>query len=148
MSTGARIQTILNVQIKDIDIESKTIVLRDFKNNSSYIGYINFDITLNNAQPDNYFVNSCRIPANTRSIQRGLKPILDRLFNQNLDKNDRKNRVVIHTLRHSVASMLASNGTPINIISKILNHADIKQTMRYAKLSPSASADAIQSIFK
>jgi len=68
-------------------------------------------------------------------IQNKLKKILDYLFNKELDKNDRKNRVVIHTLRHTFASYLAINGTPIYTIQKLMNHSDIKMTMRYAKLA-------------
>lgn len=63
------------------------------------------------------------------------KKIFNKLFNQKLDKNDRKNRVVVHTLRHTFASHLAINGTPIFTIQKLMNHKDIKMTMRYAKTS-------------
>lgn len=81
-------------------------------------------------------------------ISRRMKPILDNLFNQDLDINDRKNRAVIHTLRHTFASHLAINGTPIYTIQKLLNHKDIKQTMRYAKLSPDSGREYIQELYK
>ena len=38
---------------------------------------------------------------------------MNELFNQGLEKDDSKNRTVIHTLRHTFASHLAINGTPI-----------------------------------
>ncbi|WP_206442820.1 tyrosine-type recombinase/integrase [Aliarcobacter cryaerophilus] len=69
--------------------------------------------------------------------------ILDTLFNQGIDKYDRKNKVVIHTLRHTFASHLAINGTPIFTIQKLMNHKDIKMTMRYAKLSPDSGREAV-----
>ena len=59
------------------------------------------------------------------------------------DEDDRKNRVVIHTLRHTFASHLAINGTPIFTIQKLMNHKDIKMTMRYAKLSHDSGREAI-----
>ena len=65
-----------------------------------------------------------------------LKPIFSKLFNSKLDSDDRKNRVVIHTLRHTFASHLAMNGAPILTIQKLMNHKDINMTLRYAKLSP------------
>lgn len=37
---------------------------------------------------------------------------------------------------HTFASYLAINGTPIFTIKELMNHKDIEQTMRYAKLSP------------
>ena len=59
------------------------------------------------------------------------------------DLEDRKNKVVIHTLRHTFASHLAINGTPIFTIQKLMNHKDIKMTLRYAKLSPDSGREAI-----
>ena len=61
---------------------------------------------------------------------------LSKYFNVGLANDDRKNRVVTHTLRHTFASHLAIKGTPIYTIQKLMNHKDIKMTLRYAKLSP------------
>ncbi|WP_205589752.1 tyrosine-type recombinase/integrase [Helicobacter sp. L8] len=46
-------------------------------------------------------------------------------------------------MRHTFASHLAIQGTPIQIISKLLNHRDIKQTMRYAHLLPSSGKEFV-----
>lgn len=70
-----------------------------------------------------------------------MQGILNNLFNKELDSKDRKNRVVIHTVRHTFASHLAIKGTPIHIIQKLLNHKDIKMTMRYAHLLPSSGRE-------
>ncbi len=75
-----------------------------------------------------------------------MKPILDNLFNNGLEPGDSKNRVVIHTFRHSFASNLAIKGTPIYTIQKLLNHKDINMTLRYAKLSPDSGRDMVNSI--
>ena len=56
---------------------------------------------------------------------------------------DFQNKVVIYTLRHTFASHLAIQGTPIFTIQKLMNHKDIKQTMRYAKLAPDSGRDFI-----
>ena len=72
---------------------------------------------------------------------------MNKLFNEGLDKKDSKNRVVIHSLRHTFASQLAISGTPIFTIQKLMNHADIKQTMRYAKLAPDSGKDYIQRLY-
>ena len=83
-----------------------------------------------------------------REIQKRLKPILDELFNEGLEKSDAKNRVVIHTFRHSFASNLAIKGTPIYTIQKLLNHKDINMTLRYAKLSPDSGKYMVDNILK
>lgn len=59
---------------------------------------------------------------------------MNELFNDGV--SDIKHRIMIHTLRHTFASHLAISGTPLQIIQKLLNHKDIKMTMRYAHLLP------------
>jgi len=49
-----------------------------------------------------------------------------------------------HILRHSFASHFMMNGGNILSLQKILGHADISQTMRYAHLSPDHLMDAIR----
>lgn len=48
-----------------------------------------------------------------------------------------------HILRHTFASHFMMNGGNILTLQKILGHADITQTMRYAHLSPDHLRDAI-----
>ena len=78
-----------------------------------------------------------------KNPQRRLRDKLDHLFNSEFDDNDRKSKVVFHTLRHTFASHLAINGTPIFTIQKLMNHRDIKMTLRYAKLSPESGREAV-----
>ncbi|MFW3399597.1 tyrosine-type recombinase/integrase [Aliarcobacter butzleri] len=51
--------------------------------------------------------------------ERRLRAKLDELFNKDID-NDRKNKIVFHSLRHTFASHLAINGTLIFTIQKFL----------------------------
>jgi len=81
-------------------------------------------------------------------ISKKLRPILNTLFNQGLETSDIKNRVVVHTFRHTFASHLAINGTPIFTIQKLLNHKDITMTMRYAKLSPDSGMIQVNELYK
>lgn len=69
----------------------------------------------------------------------------DKIFITNPEKRLRSilKKVVIHTLRHTFASHLAINGTPIFTIQKLMNHKDIKMTMRYAKLAPDSGREAV-----
>ena len=60
---------------------------------------------------------------------------------------DGVNKIVIHTLRHTFASRLAINGTPIFTIQKLMNHSDIKMTARYAKLAPDSGLSAIKGLY-
>ncbi len=58
-----------------------------------------------------------------------------------------KNRAVIHTLRHTFASHLAINGTPIFTVQKLLNHSKIDMTLRYAKLMPDSGREFVDVIY-
>jgi site-specific recombinase XerD len=76
-----------------------------------------------------------------------IRPIYDDLFNKDLKKDDSKNRVVNHTLRHTFASHLAINGVSFFEIQKLLNHRDINMTMRYMKLAEQNKVNAVEGIY-
>lgn len=48
----------------------------------------------------------------------------------------------LHDLRHTFASWLAIRGVPVRTIQELLGHADIRMTIRYAKLSPAHLREA------
>ena len=154
LTTGGRLETVLHIQKKDISLNTKSITLHDFKNKDTYKGFLTDDVIeilqplMKKLKANDYLISLDGSKFTSRQIQSRLKPILDRLFNQELEISDRKNRVVIHTLRHTFASHLAIQGTPIFTIQKLMNHKDIKQTMRYAKLSPDSGRDFVNDLYK
>lgn len=48
-----------------------------------------------------------------------------------------------HTLRHTLATRLISNGGSVKAVQELLGHSDIKTTMRYAHLEPNVLKDTI-----
>lgn len=148
LSTGGRLNTILTIHKKDINIDNNSITLKDHKNTSSYTGY--YDLSLKeylkiytaSMQPNDLLINHQPF-----AIQNKLRTILNNLFNVGLEQSDVKNRVVIHTLRHTFASHLAIKGVPILTIQKLLNHKEIKMTLRYAKLAPDSGKEVIEGLY-
>ncbi|MFW2578538.1 tyrosine-type recombinase/integrase [Aliarcobacter butzleri] len=141
LNTGARLATLLNIHKKDIDFTHDLLTLKDFKNNSTYKAFLTNDLKallekrVNSLKPnDKLFISN---------PERRLRAKLDELFNKDIDDNDRKNKIVFHSLRHTFASHLAINGTPIFTIQKLMNHKDIRMTLRYAKLSPDSGREAV-----
>mgnify|MGYP000530601566 CR=1 FL=1 len=61
---------------------------------------------------------------------------------------DTRQRVTFHTLRHTFASWLAIEGTPILTIKELLGHKTLAMTERYSHLIPDAKKEAISIIDK
>ena len=61
---------------------------------------------------------------------------------------DPRFKVVIHTLRHTFCSWLASQNVPLYTIGKLVGHANLRSTQRYAKLTDDAKWDALKLIEK
>lgn len=157
LCTGGRLETILHIQKKDIDLDNKTVNLNNLKTKKRYTGFLQDELIeilkehLLSLNANDYVVTQKGLQekkADHKQIHRRLKPILDKLFNVGLKDNDVTNRAVIHTLRHSFASHLAINGTPIFTIQKLMNHSDIKQTLRYAKLAPDSGKNDVQGLYR
>ena len=154
LQTGGRVNTIVNIKKQDIDLKNKIISLRDYKNNSHYRAFFNDELLkLLKKRLRKIKNNNLVLLYNTKEdnlktyITKKLQPILNELFNKDIDKKDRQNRVVIHTLRHTFASHLAINGTPIFTIQKLMNHKDISMTLRYAKLAPDSGRDFVEKLY-
>jgi len=152
LSTGARLRSVLTISKADINLNSNTIIIKNHKSNRTYNGYIHpvykelISKRIENLSPIDYLVNSSTEELSRNSINKVLQPIFDKLFNEGLKPEDSKRRVVIHTIRHTFASQLAIQGTPIYTIMKLMDHADISQTIRYAKLSPDSGKDAVKKL--
>ncbi len=156
LSTGARMEGLLHIKRCDVDLQTEIIRIIDFKTGGKvYSGYITdtsreiLHETCKKLKFNDYLIsfNFDGKKITGRQLQTRLKPILDRLFNYGLDTKDSKNRIVIHSLRHTFASQLAIANTSLRQIQDLMHHADISQTMKYAKLQDSATKKAVQIVF-
>jgi len=150
LTTGGRLNTICSIQKKHINLSSRIITLKDFKNNKTYNGYIKQEyLELIKKQIQDMELNDLILGSGDiiKQVQRRLRPILNDLFNENLESDDRKNRVVVHSLRHTFASQLIANNVPIFVVQKLMNHSDIKMTMRYVNVDGYFGQDFVDKIF-
>ncbi len=146
LMTGGRLGSILSIHGKDIDRTNKTLMLHNHKTGKDYTAFLTDELLeqIPVLKPQERLIGV----ADAKQIQRPLQGILDRLFNKGLKAEDRKHRVVIHSLRHTYASHLAINGTPVATIMKLMDHSDIKMTLRYAKLMPDSGRTEVEGLYQ
>ncbi len=70
--------------------------------------------------------------------------IVDKLIKDNKTAN--KNRITVHTLRHTHASWLAQSGVDILHIKEQLGHKKIETTMRYSHLIDNKRHEATEKL--
>ncbi len=143
--TGARLGSVVTIKGKDINRTNRTVTLLNHKTNGTYTAFIPTDLMddIPTLKPQERLIDI----SDVKQIQRPLQRILNKLFNVGLNAEDRKDRIVIHSLRHTFASHLAINGTPIQTIMKLMDHSDIKMTLRYAKLMPDSGRTEVENLY-
>ncbi len=152
LSTGARMAGIMNIAKVDVDLKNNNIIVKDFKRNMTYDCTIHDDVKplleakMKQIKPIDFVISGTPKQMHKDSMAKMLQPILNKLFNEGLDKTDSKRRTVIHTFRHTFASLLVKDGTPIFTVKKLLNHKEIDMTMRYAKLAPKEGAENVNKL--
>lgn len=147
LSTGARPQAIINTQKKHFDVANKTLTFPALKKGKRYpvpltdTLYQQLLEVIKELNADDYIFH----PDNPKTITtkaisyEGIKgqiqPLLDELFNQGLDSNDRKHRVTLYTFRHTFATHLVKNPN-VNLldVKKLMSHSRLQMTERYAKV--------------
>jgi integrase len=65
-------------------------------------------------------------------------------LNKGID--DTRDKVVFHTLRHTFASWLAIQGTPLLTIKECLGHKTLAMTERYSHLAPDCKREAVNQL--
>jgi integrase len=152
ISTGARVSSILAIRGVDCDLENGVLTLDNIKSKRGYKSYISGRVKPLLAKtarglinPYRYIIGGGNKPKNRNYMGAKMKKYFDRLFNdpRGIDKRDRKNRIVLHSLRHSFGSNLATAGVPLLAIARLMDHKNNKVTERYAKISEAIRGEAV-----
>ena len=148
LSTGARLRSVLTIRKKDINFDTGVVDLVNHKSNRRYKGYLNKKLVedllewCEDLGTEEYVVGRGHKELHISTINRRMKIIMDRVFNELV--TDSRERVVVHTLRHTFGSLLAIQGTSIQQIMKLLDHTTMKQSLVYAKLSPNSGFNQVE----
>jgi len=149
LQTGARAGEIFNLKGQDINLENEIITLRDTKNTETRYAPMTKDIKkmLKRRIPENpgNYIFTDQDGKKIKEVSNAFQKIVDKLeFNKNVD--DPRQRVVFHTCRHTFASWLAIQGTPLYTIAKLMGHKSISMSERYSHLSPDHKKDAVNGL--
>lgn len=139
-ATGVRISELLDLKLKDIDLDEafirvvgkgdkqRIIPLGDIAINYLKIYLLeNRNFLLKNKTNDYVFLNNY----GNQMTRQGFFKILKKQCLISGIKED----ISPHTLRHSFASHLLNNGADLRIIQELLGHSDISTTQIYTHLS-------------
>jgi integrase len=155
LHSGARASEIFTLKVQDIDFESGLMTLRDTKNTETRYAPMTASVRdmLKRRMPEddeeptdpNAYIFTDEDGQKIKEVTNSFQRVVDRLgFNNGV--TDRRQKVVFHTCRHSFASWLAIQGTPLYTIAKLMGHKSISMSERYAHLSPDHKKDAINGL--
>lgn len=132
-SAGLRVSELINLRVKDIDFDERTIPIRG-KGDKDRI--VLFDkhtkdliieyLEIRGTDSEYLFVNKKGNHLTPRYIQLMIKKYAE--------KANIKKKITPHVLRHSYATHLLKNGVNIRIIQQLLGHSDLSTTQIYTNV--------------
>jgi integrase len=139
--SGLRIGECLSLTWADINLEEGRIFVKDTKNKRNRHAYITAEIKAMltgryQGQPKTEQIfNPKKMRYLYQTVSVCFRQAIDELgLNDGI--TDRRQKLVIHSLRHTFASWLVQMGKPLYTISRLMGHSSLKMTERYAHLAP------------
>lgn len=132
-SAGLRVSEVVNLRIRDIQLDNLTIFVRNGK------GYRD-RVTIYSDHLREYLLKhmDCRKPEGFLFITNRSKPYTTRavqkIFEKALKKTDIQKKASCRTLRHSFATHLLESGIDIHYVQILMGHASVTTTNIYTKV--------------
>ena len=146
---GLRAGEIFNLTWGDIDVDQGIMMLRNTKSGRTRAAFMTeavkrmFQEMMPGSREELVFTdrNGKRLVEVSNTFQR----IVDELkLNEGVE--DPRQKVVFHSLRHTYASWLVSNGTDLFTVKELMGHGQISMTERYSHLSESHLKNAVRNL--
>jgi Site-specific recombinase XerD len=149
----------------DVDLGGGTIHIRDTKNKRDRHAFISKDVrTMLERRFSDQTKNMFVFPSSEGKQRRWVSDTFSRTVDEQglndtgemaTDENgkqvpfkiqDRRQRVVFHSLRHTFASWLVQRGTPLYTVAELMGHTTLEMTKRYSHLAPDSLRKAAMSL--
>lgn len=137
-STGIRVSELINIKLKDIDLNDKKILILGKGNKERYVLYGKalkelLDLYLKESRSklnkDSEFLI---LNKNGNKItDRGVRLIISKI----IEKGNIEYHVSPHTLRHTFATHMLDNGADLKSVQELLGHSSISTTQVYTHVT-------------
>lgn len=147
LHTGMRASEIFSLRGHDLDFEQELINVDDTKNKHPRKAFMTAAVKeiLIQRKPettgDLVFIN--RNGERITEVSRTFDRTIDEL-ELNKGITDTRQKVVFHSCRHTFASNLAIQGTPLHVIAELTGHRQMNMVQRYSHLSPDVKRKAVK----
>lgn len=131
---GLRVSEVIALKVQDIDLEEKTIHIKQAKGQKDRMSVLPEKLTddLRNVitgkvKNDLVFASERGGKLTTRTAQK--------IFEKALQLSGVKKDATFHSLRHSFATHLLENGVDVRYVQELLGHQNIRTTQRYTQVT-------------
>jgi site-specific recombinase XerD len=131
---GLRVSEIINLKVKDVELEELVIHIKDAKGKKDRITVfpeslkINIEKLIIGKNGNDFIFESERGGKLTeRTVQK--------VFENALKKSRIKKQATFHSLRHSFATHLLENGVDVRYVQELLGHQNIRTTQIYTQVT-------------
>lgn len=147
---GLRFGEIAALKWGDIDLDHEIIQVRDGKAGSRQ-AYMTENVKEvfqarrpEQARPDELIFKSRKGVKQSHVSHAFRRAVISLGLNKGI--TDPRDKIVFHSLRHSFASWLAIQGTPLLTIKELLGHKTLAMTERYSHLAPDCKREAVNQL--
>lgn len=133
-SGGLRVSEIINLKVKDLNLEELIIHIKEAKGKKDRITIFSDKLKTNIEK----IIAGKNLNEFVFASERGGKlteRTAQKIFEKALEKANIQKEATFHSLRHSFATHLLENGVDVRYVQELLGHASIRTTQIYTKVT-------------
>lgn len=133
-AAGLRVSEVVNLQVRDIDFNALTLVVRQGKGKRDRLTVLSRNIITDLIEMMEGKDGKDFVFESERGGKLAVTTI-QKVFSQCLKKSGIKKQATFHSLRHSFATHLLENGTDVRYVQELLGHQNIRTTQIYTQVT-------------
>lgn len=149
LQCGLRAGEIFNLTWNDVDFGREMLALLDTKNGKTRHVPMTQRVKVMLQEREGSEEGGLVFPSSRGgkgvAVSNSFEKVVDAL-GLNAGIEDRRQKVVFHSLRHTYASWLVERGVDIYTIKELLGHASLAMTIRYSHLAPGTLRKAVKTL--